>query len=169
MIILCCNITKFNTEIVLLLSVSPLNLFYFPSLTSFCWGTAKYFSPLLWATTICMYGLFPHCSYMLDISLVSEILCLMPEEELNKNLLLWASKSLTVISHWAPSSGLNNTKYDLIKFSLFSQCNSKNRPEFELGIPTPVLDLHNKQAYHFSLLVSTTQCTLYFETHIKEY
>lgn len=29
MIILCCNITKFNTEVVLLLSVSPLSLFFF--------------------------------------------------------------------------------------------------------------------------------------------
>lgn len=97
---------------------------------------------------------------MLDISLVGEILCLMPEEELNKNLLLWASKSLTVISHWAPSSGLNNTKYDLIKFSLLSQCNSKNGPEFELGIPTPVLDLHNNQASNLKWAQLNVLCIL---------
>lgn len=42
-------------------------------------------------------------------------------------------------------------------------------PEFELGTPTPVLDLHNNQASHLSLLMSTTQCTLHFESHVKEY
>lgn len=41
---------------------------------------------------------------MLDISLVSDIMYLVPEEELNKD----SYCELTVISHWVHSSGLNN-------------------------------------------------------------
>lgn len=90
MIIICCDITKFDTEIILLFSVSPLSLIFYllvwPHSGEGQPTASAHYSGQELASYMTYASLVFH---MLDISLVGNMVCLMPEKELNKSLLLW--------------------------------------------------------------------------------